>query len=432
MPDQVFVAIRGETHDGHRFVPAVVANGCRGLILARDHLESFPLAAWKDTGVLCLTVSDTLEALGNLARFHRDRNPARVVAITGSNGKTTTRALTTAVLAHRYPVVATRGNFNNAVGLPLSLFALAPSHAWAVFEIGMNRPGEIDHLARICRPDLGVITNIGPAHLEGLGSLEAVRDAKGELIGRLEASGQAVLNADDAMVMQLADRCARPALLFGTSAAAAVRAERISVEPTRLRFELVVPGGRATVQLPLGAPFMVMNVLAAAAVGWHAGLSAADISTGLAAFEPVPGRLVRIETGRGVTLIDDTYNANPASAAAAIKAATVQRQTGRAVLVLGDMRELGPETVALHRQVGEQAAEAGMDRLWATGEMASEVAAGARRGGMPAEQIRVGGKSEIVTDLITWLAPGDLVLVKGSRAMKMETIVTALRQGLQG
>ena len=208
----------------------------------------FPSTRGARPAFFCLAVDDTLDALARLARFHRDRHPARVVAITGSNGKTTTRALTAGVLSRRYPVVATRGNFNNAVGLPLSLFALTPAHRWAVFEIGMNRPGEIDRLAWICRPDLGVITNIGPAHLEGLGTLDAVRDAKGELLERLGPSGVAVLNADDPRVMQLASRTTR-SILFGTSTAAAVRAEKIVTETDGLRFDLVLPE-----KTRLGAP----------------------------------------------------------------------------------------------------------------------------------------------------------------------------------
>jgi UDP-N-acetylmuramoyl-tripeptide--D-alanyl-D-alanine ligase len=428
---EVFVALQGEHHDGHRFAPRVAGAGGRGLIVAHQRLEALPVADWDAAGVLCLAVDDTLSALGDLARFHRDRNPARVVAITGSNGKTTTRAMTAAVLGRRHAVAATRGNFNNAVGLPLSLFALSPAHRWAVFEIGMNHPGEIDRLAWICRPDLGVITNIGPAHLEGLGSLKAVRDAKGELLDHLGPSGLAVLNADDPLVMQLAARAEGPRLLFGTHPQAAVRAEKIVVQSGRVRFDLVLPGQYQTVRLAMAAPFMVANALAAAAVGWQAGLDAGEIGAALEAFQPVTGRLVRQETARGVTLIDDTYNANPASVTAALEALAPAGRKGRAVLVLGDMRELGAAAAALHRQVGERAAAAGLDQLWIAGEMAAEVAAGARRGGMAAHRIRVARKDDIADALAGWLAPGDLVLVKGSRAMRMETVVAALNARLK-
>jgi UDP-N-acetylmuramoyl-tripeptide--D-alanyl-D-alanine ligase len=429
---QVFVAIRGETHDGHRYAPDVVAAGGRGLILARDALSAPRLDDWQAAGVFCVAVDDTLRALGDLARFHRRRNPARVVAITGSNGKTTTRAMTAAVLARRHAVIATRGNFNNAVGLPLSLFALAPAHDWAVFEIGTNHPGEIDRLAEICQPDLGVITNIGPAHLEGLGSLEGVREAKGELLARLAPGGRAALNADDPQVMLLAGRCGPPPLLFGLSEAAAVRAEDLRCDGGGLVFRLRLPGGdEAPVRLAVGAAFMATNALAAAAAGWHAGLSAADIAAGLAAFTPVAGRMTRLVTGRGVVIIDDSYNANPASVAAALGALALQRQGGRTVAVLGEMRELGNRAAALHRQVGMETAAAGIDRLCTTGPLADEVAAGAREKGMPGACIQVGAKDEIVAELSAWLAPGDTVLVKGSRAAAMETLVAALQRRLQ-
>ncbi len=429
--DEVFVAIRGENHDGHRFVGAVVEAGGRGLILARAALPE-DTAPWEAVGVLCVAVDDTLQALGDLALFHRSRNRARVVAITGSNGKTTTRAMTAAVLAQRFQVIATRGNFNNAVGLPLSLFAMAPAHEWAAFEIGTNHPGEIDRLAQICRPDIGVITNIGPAHLEGLGSLEGVRDAKGELIGRLAPGGQMVLNADDPLVMQLAPRCATPPLLFGLCEAAEVRGSQVRVEDATLSFRLHLPGqDPAPVQMAGAAAFMASDALAAAAIGWLAGMTAGEIAAGLAAFAPVAGRMTRRTTGRGIVVIDDSYNANPASVAAAMQALAAEGGGGRKVLVLGEMRELGGRSAAWHRQVGKDAASAGIDRLCLVGPMANEVAAGAREGKMADGCIRVGTKEEIVADLAAWLTAGDTVLVKGSRAAAMETVAAALCQHFQ-
>jgi UDP-N-acetylmuramoyl-tripeptide--D-alanyl-D-alanine ligase len=429
---EVFVAIRGETHDGHRFASAVVAAGVRGLILERRRVPVEALSQWQARGVLCVGVDDTLDALGALGRFHRLRNPARVVAITGSNGKTTTRAMTTAVLEQRFAVAATRGNFNNAVGLPLSLFGLAPVHRWGVFEIGTNHPGEIDRLAEICRPDLGVITNIGPAHLEGLGSLEGVREAKAELLHRLAPEGRMILNFDDPQVRHLAGRCARPPLGFGFSPAAEVRAEDARQEADALFFRLRLPGGEAAVRMAGGGTFMVANALAAAAVGWEAGLSGDEIAAGLAAFVPVGGRMTTIRTGRGVVVIDDSYNANPASVAAAVNALAARPGKGRIVLVLGEMRELGAQAEALHRQVGGEAARAGIDRLLVAGaQWAEAMAAGAVAAGMAAGNVRVAAKEEIVADLAAWLAPGDTVLVKGSRAAAMETVVAALHRELK-
>lgn len=431
-PSEAFVAIRGESHDGHRFAAAVVAAGARGLVLEHRTVSAAILDQWRHLGVLCVAVDDTLRALGDLGRFHRLRNPARVAAITGSNGKTTTRAMTAAVLAQRFAVAATRGNFNNAVGLPLSLFALAPAHQWGVFEIGTNHPGEIDRLAQICRPDLGVITNIGPAHLEGLGSLEGVREAKAELIGRLAPEGRMILNIDDPQVRQLVDRCRRPPLCFGLSGAAEVRAEDVRLRSDGLHFRLCLPDGGAAVRLAGGGTFMVVNALAAAAVGWEAGLAADEIAAGLAAFTPVAGRMAVSRPGRGVILIDDSYNANPASVAAAVESLIARRGRGRTVLVLGEMRELGTQSAALHRQVGGEAVRAGVDRLYVTGEkLAAAVATGALAAGMAAGDALIASKEEIAADLAAWLAPGDTVLVKGSRAAAMETVVAALHRVLK-
>jgi UDP-N-acetylmuramoyl-tripeptide--D-alanyl-D-alanine ligase len=431
-PSEAFVAIRGETHDGHRFAAAVVAAGARGLILEHRAVSAATLDQWRQLGVFCVAVGDTLRALGDLGLFHRLRNPARVAAITGSNGKTTTRAMTAAVLAQRFAVAATRGNFNNAVGLPLSLFAMAPAHQWGVFEIGTNHPGEIDRLAQICRPDLGVITNIGPAHLEGLGSLEGVREAKAELIGRLAPEGRMILNIDDSQVRQLVDRCRRPPLCFGLSEAAEVRAEDVRLQSDGLHFRLCLPAGGTAVRLAGGGTFMVVNALAAAAVGWEAGLATDEIAAGLAAFTPVAGRMAASHPGRGVILIDDSYNANPASVAAAVDALMARRGRGRTVLVLGEMRELGTQSAALHRQVGGEAVRAGIDRLYVTGEkLAAAVATGALAAGMAAGDVLVASKEEIAADLAAWLAPGDTVLVKGSRAAAMETVVAALNRVLK-
>jgi UDP-N-acetylmuramoyl-tripeptide--D-alanyl-D-alanine ligase len=431
-PAEVFVAIRGEFHDGHRFAAAAVAAGAGGLILERPSVSAEALNQWRGGGVFCLAVDDTVRALGDLGLYHRLRNPARVVAITGSNGKTTTRTMTTAVLEQRFAVAATRGNFNNAIGLPLSLFGLAPVHQWGVFEIGTNHPGEIDRLARICRPELGVITNIGPAHLEGLGSLEGVREAKAELIHRLAPQGRMILNIDDPLVNQLVGRCARRPLAFGFSPSAEVRAEEVHQEADALFFRLHLPGGEGPVRMAGGGAFMAVNALAAAAVGWEAGLSVEEIAAGLAAFTPVAGRMTATRTGRGVLVIDDSYNANPASVAAAVETLATRRDNGRTVLVLGEMRELGAQAAALHHRVGSEAARAGIDRLCVTGrQLAESMAAGAVAAGMATENVLVAAKAEIVADLAAWLVPGDTVLVKGSRAAAMETVVTALHRALK-
>ncbi|MFZ0134202.1 MAG: UDP-N-acetylmuramoyl-tripeptide--D-alanyl-D-alanine ligase, partial [Desulfobacterales bacterium] len=340
-PADLFVAIRGETHDGHRFAEDVVGKGCRGLVLARAKLTELPWEKWVAENVVCIVVDDTIAALGRLAAYHRRRNTASVVAITGSNGKTTTRQMAAAVVSQRFSTLSTRKNFNNHIGLPLTLLELRPDHRWAVVELGMNAPGEIAALAAICQPDVGVITNVAPAHLEGVGSIEGVMHAKGELLGKLDARGTAVLNADDPLVMRLARESRSKVLLFGLAPQADIRAESIASGARDSRFELVLPGGRTQIVLKIPGAFMLANALAAAAVGCAIGLSPAEIKAGLENFVPAENRMNILTTQSGIHVIDDTYNANPGSMAAALATLAALRRQQRAFFVTGDMRELG-------------------------------------------------------------------------------------------
>jgi UDP-N-acetylmuramoyl-tripeptide--D-alanyl-D-alanine ligase len=422
-----FVAIVGRVHDGHRFAGEVAARGVRGLVVASDRRESLPLAEWEKRSLSCIAVADTTIALGRLGAFHRERAGVSVVAITGSNGKTTTRRMAAAVVSGRYRTLATMGNYNNEIGVPLTLLRLEADHQWAVMELGTNHPGEIAALADICRPDVGVITNIGPAHLEGLGSLEGVLRAKWELIEKLNPGGRAVLNADDPRLMRLARECPHPVLLFGESEAAAVRAAKVEERPGGVRFELVLPDQTLNVDLPVSGRFMVSNALAAAAVGCHLQVPAAAIQAGLEAFEPVQGRLTVFHTAGGIHLIDDTYNANPASMRAAVSTLTAVCKNERSILVAGDMLELGDQAPELHRDVGRFAAASGVRRLYAVGDLAAEVRKGAVDGGMDSAAVMIGSRDEIIEALKRQLVRGDWVLVKGSRSMAMERVVQALK-----
>jgi UDP-N-acetylmuramoyl-tripeptide--D-alanyl-D-alanine ligase len=426
LPGEVFLALVGETHDAHRFVPDVLARGVRGLVVAEDRLDPTAVPAWEGAGVTAVAVADTTRALGALGTFQRRRAAARVVALTGSSGKTTTRAMAAAVAGRGFRVLTPRGNFNNEVGLPLTLLRLAPDHEVAVLELGMNHFGEMDRLGAMAAPDIGLITNIGPAHLEFLGSLEGVRRAKGELLPHIRGDGRAVLNADDPHLRILAAACPVPVLFFGEDPAAAVRAREIAGEAAETRFVLELPDGQTPVRLPTPGRFMVANALAAAAVGHLLGLSPEAIRAGLEAFAPVTGRLRVIATPAGWQLIDDTYNANPASMAAAIRTLADAPGRRRAILVAGDMRELGPAAPALHREVGRLAAAAGVDLLFAAGAHAPEVAAGALAGGLGAAAVQVAAVEEIPAALAPLLQPGDWILVKGSRAMGMERVVQGL------
>ena len=427
-PDELFVAIAGDTHDGHRFVDDVLDRGVKGVVAVSDKRGDLPMARMAQNGIACVCVTDTVQALGDLARFNRQRGPLTVAAVTGSNGKTSTRLLTEGVVAQRFSVLATRGNLNNHIGLPLTLLRLAPEHQAAVLELGMNHAGEIAYLGDICRPDIGVITNVAPAHLEGLGSIENVARAKGELLTAIRPGGTAVLNADDPLVRALADGLARPVLFFGTAAEAAVRAEAVRRSGEGVAFTLITPGGRAEVILATPARVMVANALAAAAVGHLMDIAVEEIARGLADFTPQAGRMGIRTPGRGIRLLDDTYNANPASMAAAIETLGRMGAGRRTLAVLGDMLELGEQSAALHQSIGERVAAAGIDQLYAVGRFAAAMCDGAQSKGMAADRIFCGDKAAIEDLLRQHLRDGDLILVKGSRGMAMETFVAAICQ----
>ncbi len=425
-PGAVFAAIRGDTHDGHQFVPEVLEKGIRAFVVDRRQTDALPSALSKDPRILCIAVADTVAALGRLAAYHRVRTGTPVVGLTGSNGKTTTREMTASVMAQRYHTLSTIGNFNNEIGLPLTLLELTPAHEWAVVEMGMNHPGEIDRLARLCAPAVGMITNIAPAHLEGLGTIDGVMRAKGELLGALAPDGHAVLNADDPRCLALAAESPCPVTTFGTVEGADVRGIDIAFHPTGMRFTLCLPGADQAVDLPVFGRFMVTNALAAAAVGWRLGLSPEAIACGLASFRPVRGRMTVTGTNRGFTLIDDTYNANPGSMAAALETLTALASGQPRIVVVGDMKELGDQSRALHRELGEWIGTAGVDYLYVTGDFAEAVAEGAAAARMPASAVFVGTIEDIQRGIRSHLDRRPWILVKGSRSMRMERISSVL------
>jgi UDP-N-acetylmuramoyl-tripeptide--D-alanyl-D-alanine ligase len=421
---QLFVAIRGEKHDGHTFIDQVAGRGVRGVVV--DATADLPHADWKNLGLACVAVADTTRALGALAGYQRRLCHIPVVAITGSNGKTTTRMMTTQVMLQRFNTLSTQGNFNNEIGLPLTLFNLTAQHQAAVLEVGMNHPGELTRLGAICRPTIGMITNVGPGHLEFLGSLAGVARAKEELIAQIDPSGTVVLNRDDPHVAGMAARAGRRVLFFGLGVDAEIQARDIREAADGVTFELKLPDQSVRIALPTPGRFMVTNALAAAAAGYLAGLTPAEIRTGLESFAPAKGRLKVIRTDRGVNIIDDTYNANPASMAAAIATLKSLRKDRPAMIVVGDMLELGSQSETLHYQLGAAAAASGASRLYVFGPHASAVRKGAIDAGMPATALFVGAKEEIGADAVARLSPGDWVLVKGSRGMGMETVVEKL------
>ena len=424
--NEVFIAIKGNVHDGHSFVSDVISGGVRGLIINKDKICDPAVTDRHDKGIVCVKVNDTTKALGDLASFNRRRTDVSVVAITGSNGKTTTREMTASVVSTRYKTLSSKGNFNNEIGLPLMLLDLKTSHQWAVLELGMNRPGEIDRLGEICIPDIGVITNIGFAHLEVLGSIEGVMNAKGELLKRIKSEGTAVLNTDDSRVFYLSTKTSRKVLYFGLSEDARIRALDVNETATGISFTLVLPEERIPIELRVHGRFMVSNALAAASVGYLIGLSSEEIKAGLEYFQPVKGRINIVDV-RGAHIIDDTYNANPDSMEAAIRTLNSLKGKRRGVLVAGDMLELGEHAESMHRKIGSLSARSNLARLYVTGEFAEAVADGASKEDKNSMDIFIGSREEILEDLRKQLLPGDWVLVKGSRAMGMEKIVEGLK-----
>lgn len=426
-PGRFFVAIRGERHDGHGFVDQVVAGGVRGFMIEENRAAALDHPSHRKSGAACVAVDDTLRALGALAAFQRGLFDIPVVAVTGSNGKTSTRQMTALVACQSYQTLCTTGNLNNEIGVPLTLFNLNDQHQAAVIELGMNHPGEIDRLGAICRPTIGMITNVAPAHMEFMQTLEGVARAKGELIAHIDPQGTAVLNRDDPHVAGLASSACCRVLFFGMTADADIRAEKVAEHRAGVAFDLVLPSGRIGIELKTPGRFMVANALAAAAAGYLLAIPVELIKTGLENFTPVKGRLNLVTTENGIHIIDDTYNANPSSMTAAMDTLDALKGSADAFIALGDMLELGEQAPALHRRIGERAAACRPTRLYAYGANSGSVAEGAQSAGLPADRIFTGEKDPIAADLIRRLKPGDWLLVKGSRGMAMETVAEAVK-----
>ncbi len=425
----LFVAVKGERHDGHYFIDNAISKGVKGVIISRHMRVNLPVDEWVSKGIWVIAVENTIAALGDLARFQRRRAGIPVVAVTGSSGKTTTKELVAAVLNRKFNTLYTKGNLNNEIGLPLTLLRLSRDHQAAVVEMGMNHPGEISRLSGIALPDIGVITTIGPAHLEGLGTVEDVMAAKGEIRDHLKEDGWMVLNGDNPYCLKLGKVTPQKVMYFGLSEQNHIRGENIVKKGWGSCFTMCLSHERIEIDLGLPGRFMVHNALAAGAVGHILGISVSDIKAGIESVTPGKGRMSVLKTPTGIHVIDDTYNANPASMEAAIRTLIFLKEDQRGVLVAGDMLELGEQSAALHEAIGKLAAESGVSRLFLTGKDVVFLAQGARAAGMAAEHIVMGPKKEIIDALRQYLRPGDWVLVKGSRSMGMEEVVESLKDG---
>ena len=416
LPGSLFIALRGEKYDALSFLGAAVAAGAAGLLV--DRAIELP-----DQTLPVLEVADTLTALQNLAAWNRARWRRPLVGITGSTGKTSTKEILASILNVRWRTVKTPGNYNNEIGLPLTLLQIDAVSEAAVVEMGMRGFGQIDALCRMAKPTIGVITNTGEAHIELLGSVENIARAKGEILDHLPAYGFAVLPADSALLRQEARRCRGRVIYFGIEATGEVVAKNIQPVQAGSRFTVEADGAAEDYFLPMPGRHNVLNALAAIAVSREMGLSPAEIRQGLFNATVTQMRSEIVEYG-AVTVINDAYNANPASVKAALQLLREVSAGRKMVAVLGDMLELGERGVAGHREVGAEAAWLEVDRLVTVGARAAHIAAGAQAAGLPPERIYpCAGKAEAQETLRQIMQPGDLVLVKGSRSMGMEQIV---------
>ena len=415
---EVFFAIVGHERDGHAFLDDAAARGAACLVVS-----SLPDDLRGSTPVVL--VEDTTRALGQLAAYHRARFSLPVAAVTGSNGKTTTKEMMASVLGALGPVLKPESSFNNQWGLPLTLFRLGPEHRAAALELGANQPGEIAALARICQPTVGIVTVVASAHTEFFGSLDGVQAEKSALVRAIPPEGAVVLNADDARVLAMREQAAARVLTYGTSAAADVRAVGSAVETAEgVRFMLAMGGQERSVRLAFAGRHNVINALAAAGAGRALGLGLDQIAAGLEAARPAKGRCVWRRSG-GITILDDTYNANPSSLIAALDTLAAGAGAARRVVVLGDMLELGAGAEAAHREAGRAIAAAGVAELIGVGRHARTAVEAARASGL-AESHHTATFEDTVVLLLKRLVPGDALLVKGSRGMRMEQVVDAL------
>ena len=427
-PGDLFFALHGEHTDGHRFLAAAFEAGAAAGVVCRSwHEESED----QPPGPL-IVAEDTEKAMGDLARAYRRRFDIPVVAITGSNGKTTTKDMAAAVLAKRYRVLATEGNLNTRLGVPLTLFRLSKVHEVAVIEMGISEHGGLRYLCEIADPTIGVITNIGPTHLEFLGSVEGVAKAKGELLEHLDESSMTILNLDDLLLSRERVRAKGRLLGFGIEKICQFRGEGLVQDQEGCgRFSLQSHSFR----LSIPGRHNVYNALAAAAVGSALDVPLADAAVALADFKPTMLRS-QVEERDGIRLLNDSYNANPASMRSALQTLaqiSLPREGGRRVAVLGDMLELGSGAPEAHRELGRFAARGGLGALFALGGLAEEVAEGGRDEGLPAERSRAfSDRDELIQTLQDFVEPGDLVLLKGSRGMAMEAVAQALGFGPAG
>src|SRR6184192_640804 len=418
-PGELFVALRGENFDGHNFIESAAKAGATGAIVESTWNRKI------SNNFAVIQTKDTLQAYQDLAANYRKSLMLKVVAITGSNGKTSTKDFTAAVLAHRFRVTKTEGNFNNHVGLPRTILEATSADEIGVWEIGMNHPGEIATLAKVAAPDVAIITNIGVAHIEFMGSRKKIAEEKGALADAVGPEGTVILNADDPFTKDIATRTRGKVILAGTTTGT-IQAAEISQSGTGTDFTILEAAHRCRAQLPVPGLHMVQNALLAVTAGRVFGVSLEECAAGLAAAPLAKARL-QIKKFGGVEFIDDSYNANPDSMKAALRTLAELPAEGQRIAVLGEMRELGDESERGHREVGEMAAALKVDHLIAIGNVAAGIADAAKQAGLE-NSSTVASTAEAAELLAGIATPGDLVLIKGSRLARTEQVIEAFRE----
>ncbi len=431
-PGDLFLALRGDRFDGHDFVAAALSRGAVGAIV----FDSYDVSGLglkcdsKSTQPFVFGVGDPLSAYQQLAAYHRSRFQIPVVAVTGSNGKTTTKEMVANVMAQRWKILKTEGNLNNRVGVPQTLLHLNDRHKAAVIEMGVDNLGQTARLCEIARPTIGIITNIGPDHLEFFGTMEVSAQAKAELLDLLPCDGTAILNADDPFYDSLAARSRCRVVSFGLSSKADVRARDVKSDGRNgTIFQLLLPGTvrHALVHMRVQGDHNITNALAAGAVGSILGLPGGLIAQGLSRFRPAAMRS-QVVVNQGVKLIIDCYNANPASMKAAVQLLAQTGAKGKRIAVLGDMLELGPNADQMHEEVGRFLAGQGVDLLVACGGLGRSLAKGAKQAGLDPSHILEAPDARAAAAAVKAVAKaGDAVLIKASRGMKLELVADALR-----
>lgn len=412
-PGALYVALRGERFDGHDFIKAAQQQGASAIMVDKPVISNLPT----------IHVADTRKALGELAHLWRKRFELPLVAITGSNGKTTTKEMLRAIFTlQATDILATQGNFNNDIGVPLTLFNLHAKHRYAIIEMGANHANEIADLSKIAQPTCATITQCAPAHLEGFGSIKGVALAKGEIFSNLQANGIAVINNDDTYAKLWHELAASHTInTFALNNSADVTARNINLNEESSDFTLQTQSGDIAIHLPLPGQHNIMNALAASTCALACDSTLNAIQQGLQNMQAVKGRLQRYAGIKGMTLIDDTYNANPASLKAAL--AVLNKNRAPYWLVLGDMNELGTESAKFHKEAGQLAREVGVERLWGIGEMSRYAV----------ESFGAGAQhfthhNDLVQSLQMHYPTHATLLIKGSRGMQMEKVVNALRE----